>query len=215
MRKNLQRIVPYALTALLTLVAGCGTFTTHLVESCTRGEPDLKQFNAAYWKPGNSWRSGKIIVDYSVQEPQYPKQEKRDTSYWAELSIENLAYDEISHPQDGVTIHRHRLAPRRVSGYTQLPIVPLDEIRTQAGGRYVWDYLAQKRTDVVPLITAESNWFIIQDKTYKGRGYKRFCPTRSYIPLCEYPKLVVLYPLAIVGDIVTFPFMLIAPGWHD
>lgn len=217
MKTILQRIgLLIVFMAMLSLAAGCGTVSRVLVESCTRNEPDLKSYNAVYWKPGSAWTSAKLIVDYSVGDPIYPKQEKRDSSYWAELSIDGLALDEISHPHDGVSIHRRHLNVSRLHGYKQLPIVPIDEVRKRSGRMYVWDYLGQVRAEVEPLIVVESNWMAIQDKSYtRNRGYRRFCPTRSYIPVAQYPKLVGLYPFAILGDIVTFPLVLGFSGWRD
>jgi hypothetical protein len=205
----------YVLLVVLSFCGGCGMVTTSLLNSCTRNEPDVQSFNAAYWRPAGFWSSARLIVDYSVQEPRYPKQEKRDSSYWADISVDGLAYDEHSHPQDGVTIHRYRLSENRLSGCRKLPIRTMDDMRRESGSVYVWDYLGHMNVTNAPLIVSESNWLAIRDKTYTHLGYKRFCPTHSYIPLEQYPKLIGLYPFAILGDIVTFPLVLVAPRWHD
>jgi hypothetical protein len=165
-----------------------------------------------------------IILEYTVQDQSDRK--RFADRYWVRLHSDKLADGFV---KGDYSIHRKPLPDRKKKKMTPIPIVdlykqfPVDENGRFKYGKYgIIDFLKQQPVDTLPQIFVSMNGcqqlyvrYLDADsgkvKVYNYESYE------SFIHYSNYPKLIALFPFALVGDIVTFPVVLVVllyfPRW--
>ena len=196
-----------ALLAVLVaacLTCGCGVVTLDLIDSCMRFDPHVAQYNAVYWK-GN-----RIAVDYSVKDAVGSAEQKRAESYWAELECAKFfsAYES----NKAITIHRKPLPGRIRKKWEAIPIQKFSDIKPQplesAG------YRAKPQPPPrAPEAYMDRDELMLRDIKLDPTGttprLKSFLPLGHFMPPEQIPRLIVLFPIALIGDIVMFPCVIV------
>jgi len=194
----MKSIIPHFTVSSLVLAAilCSGCVSKYLVDSCTCHYPPVKSYNSVYWK-GDC-----IAVSYSVQAPQYPKQEKCADSYWAMLRRSKLRGS--SYSDHGISIYRAPLPKRIKNKWEELPIIEFSS----------WDFIHSQPLSEVPDIYRSGNWLYIRYSPTNRVLIQHFSPRGEYIKPSKYPQLAILFPFAVIGDILTFPAVMLAPAVH-
>ncbi|NLZ62937.1 MAG: hypothetical protein GX902_03935 [Lentisphaerae bacterium] len=215
MKQLIKAIVPACLLgSLCSILSGC-FITNELIDSCKDRDPRAETYHAAYMHEGD------IILEYTVQD-QKPGKRLADR-YWVRLYLDNLA-DECL--KGDYSIHRKPLPDREKKKMTPIPIVDLHkQIPVDDNERFkhgTIDFIKQQPIDTLPQVFVyTSDWqrlyvrYLDADsgkvKVYNYESYE------SFIHGLNYPKLIALFPFAVIGDIVTFPVMLVVllyvPRW--
>jgi hypothetical protein len=191
----------------LVLTSGCGIATQRLYRSCSGNDPEVAGYHAVYAQ-GNS-----IAVSYSLKSPTYSHQVRLGELYWAQLNTPDLSDDMWSHA--GESLHRSPLPAEIARTWKPLPVTPLHDVDSH--GYFVWDYLKRLPPNKEPEIYREDTWLYIRYTDPTGKvHFKHFCPGgQAFVLPGQYPKLVLLYPFAVVGDVITMPFVFfLTPRWR-
>ncbi|MGI6353858.1 MAG: hypothetical protein ACOX6W_01975 [Lentisphaeria bacterium] len=190
-------IPPFSVSFLILAAILCsGCVSKYLVDSCTCHYPTVESYHSVYWK-GDC-----IAVSYSVQAPQYPKQEKCADSYWAMLRRSKLK--DSSYSNSGISIHRTPLPKRIKNKWEELPIIEFSSR----------DFIRSQPLSEVPDIYRNKHWLYIRYSPTNKALIKDFSPSGAYIKPSKYPQLATLFPFAVIGDILTLPALMMAPAIH-
>jgi len=191
-----------------------GCCTTPLLESVRRTDPDVTAIHAAYH------RDDEMILDYSVGVRKTDNYQVGPGRYWASLSISNL----LNGHEVKYVVHRSPLTRQRGAGWRQIQIIDLkDKIVPSSDGHLKIDaaeaFVRAIPEDQLPLLTtlntpgaldANFSWIVLSRPSTGRRTHVSVTPYSTYIPAQNYPKLILLFPFAVVGDILTAPLLLFA-----
>jgi len=208
---NIRAAFCLLLVAALTLNGCC---TTPLLASAQSADPPLTTIHAAYSN------GDEVILDYSVGERGTDHYGVGPARYWA---IVNLG--DVASQTDKFVIHRSLLPSAKMVGWKNVNVIDLREkIVPAADGYYKLDsFLAFTNTipkDDLPAITmlpqgneVNNSFFsiVFLDQKTGKRTLRPHTPGTTYIPLKNIPLLIILFPFALIGDILTAPFLLFMP----
>ena len=196
---------------------GCGT--QPLYDSAFRADGPVDHYSEAF-VDGN-----KLIVSYSTQARQADNYTLQPSHYWAEVTLDA----DLQEMKRLFKIHRE---PFPESRFANLPPVPIEDVtktsRRNSHGDiqtdYVEEYLSTLSHSSFPRITY---WFAEttgNDGTKYGFTYFTYYdraqnklrsitqePYGTYIPISEIPRLVVIWPFAVLMDWITLPLLMRAP----
>ena len=108
-------------------------------------------------------------------------------------------------------IHREPVPAEFVDTGAKLEIVEVNEV--DSGRFYVWDYIKRNPPESTPNVYHSEGILYVQYSPSNGALMWEFRPGGRFIPPRMYPKVVTLYPFAVLGSIATLPNAILLPSF--
>ena len=217
MKRLIKFITPvWLLCSLCLALYGCTTgMVTHtLIRSCDEADPPVQAYHAAFTHKGD------VVLDYTVQDRNDRTFHRFAERYWATLHLDKLADRSV---KGDYSIHRTPLSDQHRKKMTPIPIIDLRKHVAPADDGYmkfdtIFAFLKQQPTNTLPQVFVCMNsgsQLYVRYMDPESRKIEIYTsePYDVFIPGSRYPKLLVIYPFALMGDIVTFPLLLFSPRW--
>lgn len=212
MKRFLKYFVPiWVLCSVCLALSGfaTGLVTDRLIDSCDVADPPVEKYHAAYAYQGN------VVLEYTVQDRNDKKYQRFADRYWATLHLDKLA-DFSS--KSRYSIHRNLLPDQQRENLTPIPIVDLRDHVAPASDGYIkaddlFAFLNKQSSDRLPQVSVcmkcGTQLYIRYRDPESGKiEFYTNEPFDVFIPASRYPKFLILYPFALLGDIVTLPLLL-------
>ncbi|MBW7908359.1 MAG: hypothetical protein H3C50_05480 [Kiritimatiellae bacterium] len=217
MKRVLKHIIlAWLLCSAGLALSGCATgmVSQSLISSCDEADPPVEKYHAAFAYKGD------VVLEYTVQDRRDKTFRRFSDRYWATLHLNELA-DRSVRGDD--SIHRNPLPDRQRDKMTPIPIVDIRNHVSPASDGYmkydaIFAFLKQQSSETVPQVFVCMNsgtQLYVRYRDPESGKIETYTndPYDVFIPGSRYPKLLLLYPFALVGDIVTFPLILFSPRW--
>jgi hypothetical protein len=192
--KGRKILIPWALLCLLSPVLGLkGCGTEPLISSAYRSDPKIASYNGFYFKDNT------IIIDYSVASRRGDRLNYFIPAgdYWAEIDL-----DKTRNEYGYYKIHRRPLPANKIKGLDKLNVIdcdntplPLDPNLAPYFG--LIDYAKKNYSGKPHVITRMSSpsheniYLAYFDKKRKAVEVITHGPYDRYIPISQYPKIIV------------------------
>jgi len=213
-KKTRKITIPWAMLCLLSFALGlksCGT--EPLMSSAYRSDPKIKSYNGFYF------RGNKIVIDYSV----YDRKGDRFKyyipagNYWAEIDL-----DKCKNEYGYYKIHRNQLPTYKIKDMVKLEVVDSDNTKLPLDPNLapyfgMVEYAKNKYDNKPYVITRMSSpsheniYLSYFNKNKNKVDVITHGPYDRYIPLTQYPKIILGYPFAVLIDFITLPIFIFAP----
>ncbi len=197
----------------ILILSGCatGVFSQNLMDDCSEYDPPVEKYLSAY-KTGNS-----LILDYTVNN------QENEERYWAELKFGKLEKKNAWLKRNIYEVHRHPLSTSKRNKRVEIPITDISNqipIGRQDSYKAIHAYIREQPEEGLPqvFICTHSHYHLSiqhRESVYGRIKIYHKEPQGRFIPISKFPKLVVYYPFAVLGDIATFPLLYCASRIWD
>jgi hypothetical protein len=223
MKKFLKYFVPiWLFGSVLFALSGfpTGLFSDALITNFRKADPPVESYHAAYLYKGN------VVLEYTVTDRHDSSRQRVSDRYWATLDLDKLAdyspknlYSGKIPSKSRYSIHRKLLPDQQRENLTPIPIVDLrDHVAPASDGRIkaddIFAFLNKQSSDRLPQVSvcmkcAGTQLHIRYRDPESGKiKFETNEPFDVFIPASRYPRFLILYPFALLADIVTLPLTL-------
>ena len=221
MKKILSRtiviFVVLAVIGILTTKRGTFVATSALIKNNRILDPTIESCLAAY-SDGNS-----VVLTYIVEDINKYRQKRVADQYWVRVHLDRLNADTSVNRYE---IFRHPLPETKRTAMKPLHIVDLRKQVAPAADaswyRNIYEFIDQHDNDPLPQVYVDMESAL--DKIYirysdpvqnKIKTYRMSSPRGEFMPLKNFPRVVLCYPFALARDILVVPFLwVITPFWN-